>query len=63
MTTFYIFQESTDGVYKITTESGDNFIAQFETTETSNDAILRVADQCMISNGKMQADIQITYSF
>lgn len=63
MKIFYIHQTELEGVYRVSTNSGNTVIAQFETGEVSHDAILQAADQHMASAGKLSNDIQVTFTF
>ena len=63
MTIFYIYQTETEGVYSVSTDNRDTSIAQFESSETNQAAILQAADQCMALTGGAYPEIQISYVF
>lgn len=63
MTIFYIYQTESEGVYSVSTDNRDTPIAQFESSETNQAAILQAADQCMALTGKTGSEIQTTYIF
>ena len=63
MTIFYIYQTESEGVYSVSTDNRDTLIAQFESSETNQAAILQAADQCMALTGQTESEIQITYIF
>lgn len=51
MTIFYIYNTDSEGVYSVSTDNRDAPIAQFESSETNQAAILQPADQCMVLTG------------
>lgn len=51
MTKYYIYQMQSEGVYSVSTDNRDAPIAQFESSETNQAAILQAADQCMALTG------------
>ena len=61
MTTFYIYNTDSEGVYSVSTDNRDAPIAQFESSETNQAAILQAADQCMALTGGACPEIQISY--
>ncbi len=61
MTIFYIYQTESEGVYSVSTDNRDTPIAQFESSETNQAAILQTADQCMALTGTMDPELQISY--
>ncbi len=61
MTIFYIYQTESEGVYSVSTDNRDTPIAQFESSETNQAAILQAADQCMVLTGGADPEIQISY--
>lgn len=63
MTIFYIYQKESEGVYSVSTDNRDTSIAQFESSETNQAAILQAADQCMALTGGAYPEIQISYVF
>lgn len=63
MTIFYIYQTESEGVYSVSTDNRDTPIAQFESSETNQAAILQAADQCMALTGGAYPEIQISYVF
>ncbi|SXE69570.1 Uncharacterised protein [Klebsiella variicola] len=63
MTKYYIYQMESEGVYSVSTDNRETPIAQFESSETNQAAILQAADQCMALTGKTESEIQITYIF
>ncbi len=63
MTIFYIYQMESEGVYSVSTDKRGAPIAQFESSETNQAAILQAADQCMALTGQTESEIQITYIF
>ena len=63
MTIFYIYQTESEGVYSVSTDNRDTSIAQFESSETNQAAILQAADQCMALTGKTEFEIQTTFTF
>jgi hypothetical protein len=63
MTIFYIYNTDSEGVYSVSTDNRDAPIAQFESSETNQAAILQAADQSMTLSGKTESEIQTTYIF
>ncbi len=63
MTIFYIYNTDSEGVYSVSTDKRGAPIAQFESSETNQAAILQAADQCMALTGQTESEIQITYIF
>lgn len=63
MTKYYIYQMDSEGVYSVSTDNRETPIAQFESSETNQAAILQAADQCMALTGQTESEIQITYIF
>ena len=63
MTTFYIYNTDSEGVYSVSTDNRDAPIAHFESNETNQAAILQAADQSMTLSGKTEPEIQTTYIF
>ena len=63
MTIFYIYQTESEGVYSVSTDNRDAPIAQFESSETNQAAILQSSDQCMALTGKTESEIQTTFTF
>ena len=63
MTIFYIYQTESEGVYSVSTDNRDTPIAQFESSETNQAAILQAADQCIALTGGAYPEIQISYVF
>ena len=63
MAIFYIYQTESEGVYSVSTDNRDTSIAQFESSETNQAAILQAADQCMALTGGAYPEIQISYVF
>ena len=63
MTIFYIYQTESEGVYSVSTDNRDTSIAQFESSETNQAAILQAADQCIALTGGAYPEIQISYVF
>ncbi|HBZ8404135.1 TPA: hypothetical protein MM347_001263 [Klebsiella pneumoniae] len=63
MTKYYIYQMESEGVYSVSTDNRETPIAQFESSETNQAAILQAADQCMALTGQTESEIQITYIF
>ncbi|HBY2312037.1 TPA: hypothetical protein MIR92_00985 [Klebsiella pneumoniae] len=63
MTKYYIYQMQSEGVYSVSTDNRETPIAQFESSETNQAAILQAADQCMALTGQTESEIQITYIF
>ncbi|EWD82953.1 hypothetical protein P821_00776 [Klebsiella variicola] len=61
MTIYYIYQTESEGVYSVSTDNRDTPIAQFESSETNQAAILQAADQCMALTGGAYPEIQISY--
>ena len=63
MTIFYIYNTDSEGIYSVSTDKRGAPIAQFESSETNQAAILQAADQCMALTGQTESEIQITYIF
>ncbi|HDG7684032.1 TPA: hypothetical protein ACXP3Y_005247 [Klebsiella quasipneumoniae subsp. similipneumoniae] len=63
MTKYYIYQMESEGVYSVSTDNRETPIAQFESSETNQAAILQAADQCMALTGQTEPEIQTTYIF
>lgn len=63
MTVFYVHQTELDGVYSVSATSGDAAVAQFESSETNQDAILQAADQAMVINGLLDNKKPVSYIY
>lgn len=63
MTQYYIYQTDSKGVYSVSTDNKGTSLAQFESSEPNQAAVLQAADQCMALTEQLGTDIQITYIF
>lgn len=63
MTQYYIYQTEAEGVYSVSPDNRGPALAQFESSESNQAAVLQAADQCMALTGQLGTDIQITYIF
>lgn len=63
MTQYYIYKMEAEGVYIVSTDDKGASLAQFESSESNQAAVLQAADQCMALTGQLGTDIQITYIF
>lgn len=63
MTQYYIYQTEAEGVYSVSPDNRGTALAQFESSESNQAAVLQAADQCMALTGQLGTDTQITYIF
>lgn len=63
MTQYYIYKMEAEGVYIVSTDDKGASLAQFESSEYNQAAVLQAADEAMVINGLLDNKKPVSYIY